>query len=275
LAAYNDDETRLLSEVLPQVATQLRGSLANIYSVMSSIVPPDSRDANGSLDQNAAILYQSYYRILRVINNLSVTPELLQTAPLPMQNLDLVDLVSGLCGEARPLAEELGLALHFQSSQPSHLLACNRAGIRRLLLNLLSNAMKFTPAGGSITVLIQFTAEQAVLTVTDTGCGIAPELQDAVFDRYKHTDRQDPEPHGLGLGLPICRRIAEGHGGRLMLQSQPAQGTTVTVSLPDRRCPSHMVVKDLPFHYAGGFNETLLELSDALRHSSFTQKNLD
>ncbi|NLU24720.1 MAG: sensor histidine kinase [Clostridiales bacterium] len=273
---YNQEEIRLLTEVLPQVAAQLRGSLGNIYSGVNCLASPEERDRNVALDQNAAILTQSYYRILRVVNNLSSAPDLLRTEKLPLQNQDLVKIVSDLCEEIRPLTEEMHLTLLFRSEKTAHLMALNRSGIRRMLFNLLSNAIKFTPAGGLITVTLRFTEKQALLLVADTGCGIRGELQDTIFDRCLHTERCDPLPHGLGLGLPLSRRAAEGHGGQLMLESRENEGTTVSASLPNVKCPeTNMEIRDLPFHYAGGFNEILLELSDALPFRFFVQKNLD
>ena len=83
----------------------------------------------------------------------------------------------------------------------------------------------------------------------------------------------DPPPHGLGLGLPLCRRIAEGHGGTLMAESREGQGSRFTLSLPDRQVGSG--VSDVPFDYAGGFNRTLMALSDALPVSAFLRNNQD
>ena len=108
----------------------------------------------------------------------------------------------------------------------------------------------------------------------DNGCGIKEELQETVFDRYLHAQRMDPLPHGLGLGLPLCRRIAEGHGGRLLLQSREGEGTTVTCALPDRRAKSD-VVRDVPFDYAGGFQTVLVELADALPYGAFRPRHID
>ena len=123
-------------------------------------------------------------------------------------------------------------------------------------------------------VLLKLYRDQVELSVSDTGVGIAPELQKTVFDRYLHTDRLDPPPHGLGLGLPICRRIAREHGGSLLLTSEAGRGTTVTVSLPNRRekvQPLRTYLADL----GGGYNRTIVELADALPKQAFTQKYLD
>ena len=112
------------------------------------------------------------------------------------------------------------------------------------------------------------------LTVLDTGGGVPQELLPTLFDRYLHTERMDPAPHGLGLGLPICRRIAAGHGGNIMVTSTEGEGTRVVVSIPNRQTDI-VRVKDMGFDYAGGFNHMLLELSDALPHTAFTHQRLD
>ena len=80
-------------------------------------------------------------------------------------------------------------------------------------------------------------------------------------------------PCGLGLGLPLCRRIAEGHGGRMVLDSRPDQGTSVTLALPDEMAED--TVEDVQFDYAGGFQPALVGLADALPYQAFLQKHSD
>ena len=84
----------------------------------------------------------------------------------------------------------------------------------------------------------------------------------------------DPLPHGLGLGLSLCRCFAARQGGNLLLQSEAGKGTTVTVSLPAEHCGVHRV-QDVPFHYAGGFQPVMMELSDALPYQGYKEKYLD
>ena len=139
--------------------------------------------------------------------------------------------------------------------------------------NLLSNALKFTPAGGRVTVSLRFERKQVLLTVTDTGGGIPVERMETVFDGYLHPERLAALPCGLGLGLPLCRRIAEGHGGRMVLDSRPDQGTSVTLALPDEMAAD--TVEDVQFDYAGGFQPALVGLADALPYQAFLQKHSD
>ena len=271
----DQERLRLLLELFPNAAAQLRGALGNIEFAVSRLVPPEARDFNREMDRNTALLYQSYYRLLRLENNFSDAPYLLDDKPLELVDRDLAVLVGELCRKAEAMAELRGLHLTFESQLPEgHLVAVHPEGIERLLLNLLSNAFKFTPAGGSVRVGLQKVGENILLTVTDTGCGISEELLPTLFDRCLHTDRRDPAPHGLALGLPICQGIARAHGGQMMAVSTPGKGTRMTLSLPDRRS-DHPVISDLPFDYAGGFDRVLLELSDALPMEAFLQRRTD
>ena len=263
-----------LGEVLQQVSGQLRSSLNNIYRSLERIAPPELRDQEEGLDMDAAILCQSYYRILRLANNLSDAALLDQPIRAKLRNDDIVGFCRDMLRQARLPAELLGLTLEFRCAKSSHIIAMDRERLKRLLLNLLSNAFKFTPKGGRILLEVRVEAQQVALLLSDTGCGIAPELLETVFDRYLHTDRVDPPPHGLGLGLPICRRIVQEHGGSLLLTSQPGEGTTVTVSLPNRKT-AVQELSSFIIDYSGGFNPILLELCDTLPKQAFTQKFLD
>ena len=256
-----------LEQILAQVAFQLRSSLSNIHLSLNRLAPPERREADPETDANAAILTQSYFRILRLVNNLTDAAQLTSTDPIPLYTGDLVETCRACCADAAPLAALLGLTLQFSCPESAHLIAFSPQGIERLLLNLLSNAMKFTPRGGAITVALSFHDQEAELSVSDTGSGIAPEMLPILFDRYRHF-RVDPTPHGLGLGLPICHRIAQGMGGRLEATSALGAGTRVSLFFPDQP-GSTTVVRQTAFDYAGGFDHRLLELSDALPPEAF------
>ncbi len=259
---YTPQEVQLLTQTLPNIAAQLRGTLANMHAALS---PGD--------DPAACILRQSYYRLLRTVTNLTDAGMLADDTPLPKQDTDLVPFVDELCRQAQPLLDQCGLTLRVDL-RPRHLTAgINTTYTARIFWNLLSNAVKFTPAGGEVRVTLMQQGNRALLQVSDTGCGIAPELQDTVYDRIFHPGRMDPLPHGLGLGLGLCRCFARRQGGSLLLQSTPGQGTSVTVSLPAQRCGA--AVQDVPFHYAGGFQPVMMELADALPYKGYAEKNLN
>ena len=149
----------------------------------------------------------------------------------------------------------------------------DKVRLAQIMDNLLSNALKFTAAGGSVAVSLRFERGQALLTVADTGCGISLQNMETVFDGYLHPERMEALPCGLGLGLPLCRRIAEGHGGRLVLDSRAGQGTAVTLALPDETAED--VVEDVAFDYTGGFQPALVGLADGLPYEAFLQKHTD
>ncbi|MBV9548207.1 MAG: hypothetical protein JO256_00865 [Alphaproteobacteria bacterium] len=130
-------------------------------------------------------------------------------------------------------AQEQQVALYHDVTADLPLLRADKRRIRQMMLNLMSNALKFTPAGGTVRVRAAVTAEGLELTVSDDGIGIAPRDMLKALEPFGQVDSSLARKYeGTGLGLPLTRHMAELHGGSLMLQSAPGQGTTVTVTLP-------------------------------------------
>jgi two-component system, OmpR family, sensor kinase len=148
------------------------------------------------------------------------------------QPIDLAHLVTEVCAQAQVLADARGVILGLDSVVPVTIQG-DSAHLRRLLLNLVDNGIKYTPAGGRVTLSLQHDARWAALRVSDTGIGIAPDEQERVFQRfYRAPEALSRGEEGSGLGLCIARSIAEAHGGRIEVRSTVDGGSTFTVFLP-------------------------------------------
>lgn len=267
-----DSDLLRLAAVFPSISVQLRGILSNLHLASEQLAPPSARETDPELDAKAALLDQSYYQLLRLVYNLSATSWLHTEGPLPLCNQDVVQMVGDFCAQAESLASEKGLHFHYGCDLTSHVCAIHAEGMEQLLFQLLSNAFKFTSAGGHVAVELKLSNGRLLLSVSDTGCGIEESRLSSLFDRYLHPEQVDPRPHGLGLGLALCRRVAEGMDGRLLAESKVGKGSRFTVSFPDRLADGSSV-SDVPFDYTGGFNRALMAFADALPPSAFLLRN--
>lgn len=256
-----------LAALLPNIAAQARGMLSSLRLAAAQLAPMEAREKDPLLDRQAALLDQSYYRLLRLTNNLSLMACMEDDRPLHLKDRDLVDFVGEQCEQAAGLAELLGLRLRFVCTLERHVCAVDGDALEQILSQLLSNAMKFTPAGGTVTVELRLIKKRVLLSVEDTGCGISEEHLAVLFDRYLCRTAPEMPAQGLGLGLAICQRLAELHGGTLMAVSRLGEGSRFTLSLPDRQAGGEL--SDVRFDYSGGFNRTLLGLADALPAEAF------
>lgn len=256
--------------LLPQAAAQMRGALSNLYFAASRLAPAGARERDPKLDAKAALVDQSYYRLIRLVNNLAAA-KYLSDEPLPLRDRDIVDFVAEQFAKIASLAPLRGLETSLVCAADRHVCAFCPDALELLLYQLLSNAFKFTPAGGLVTVELRLSAGRVFLSVKDTGEGIPPERMDTLFDSYHQPDDPAPPPQGLGLGLAICRGIAQGHGGAITAESRLGRGSRFTFSMPDRLCGT--TLSDFRFDYSGGFNRTLMALSDTMPPEAFVIRN--
>jgi heavy metal sensor kinase len=157
------------------------------------------------------------------------------TAPPGQEPVDLVALAGGVVEDLRPLAEAKGqtLRLDVAPGWPGLVIPGDPGQLRQALMNLIDNAVKYTPEGGSVEVRVGPAPGGVAMTVADTGEGIPAEHLSRVFDRFYRVDKaRSRELGGTGLGLAIVKGIVEGHGGRVELVSEVGRGTVCTVTLP-------------------------------------------
>src|SRR6266576_1744012 len=151
--------------------------------------------------------------------------------PVAREALYLDDAVAGAVEAARTLAERKRVVVEVGTFEEAKILA-DPALVRQLLLIVLDNAIKFTPSGGRVRLDVSAQDGRAAVVVSDTGIGIPPEQLPHVFERFYRGDPARREADGAGLGLAIARWIADVHGARIDVGSEPAVGTRVTLSFP-------------------------------------------
>ena len=262
------------------LASAAQGILAPLTGVMAAAPEllrhtADSEDAK--LQAVSAQLSQGIYSVYRAANHLRLcsTPGQLTVNPRCENISHWLTLQYQLLA---PLAEEARRTMTL--TLPPVDLSCwfDPERLAQALMNLISNALKFTDPGGEISIQLKKTASTRLcIIVRDNGCGIPADQMGAIFNRCS-APREMPDPRwGVGLGLPLARSIMQLHGGSLILESQAGQGTTVYLALPYSARAAEQ-----PLHTSvqrptalGGFSPALVELADALPSSVYDFRDLD
>ncbi|MGO5113997.1 sensor histidine kinase [Candidatus Avoscillospira sp. LCP25S3_F1] len=252
--------------------TALFDSAAGLFPLLEELEDPDIQDKTARFNQGL-------YRLLRLSGNLSDAGAYLSGQGRGcFVRQDVAELLQSLHRSASPLVRSAGLTLELQLPDGPVMAAVDGKKLQRAVHNLLSNAMRFTPAGGTITLSLVDYGHAAHITVRDNGEGMSPAQLSRMFDHY-----EDREPGfgddrwGVGLGLPLVRMIANLHGGTVVVNSEQGQGTTVTMSISRRLQPSdgdqvRSPIQQMEDH--GGYDVHVLELSDALPRSIFDSRGM-
>lgn len=223
-------------QFVADAAHELRGPLAALQSSLEVAMTIDGMSPRQ--EEMLSDILEAARHLSRVTNDLLLLAESGSGQPGRVGVADVTAIVRQAANMFAGAAEEKGISL-VVSGQPAAAWG-DATQIRRLASNLLDNAIRFTPSGGRVDVSVTTGPSgpgerQAVLTVADTGVGIAPHHLAHVFDRFFKADAARSHSgtgRSGGLGLAICKSIAEGSGGAIGIASQPGQGTTITVRLP-------------------------------------------
>jgi signal transduction histidine kinase len=151
---------------------------------------------------------------------------------LELGELDLSQAILNSLTLVRERALRRGIDLHHEIDGRVGAVRADERKIKQVLLNLLSNALKFTPEGGRVEVRARAVEGRVEVSVADTGVGIAPEDQEAVFEEFRQVGAASKKAEGTGLGLALSRKFVELHGGRIWVESEPGRGSTFTFALP-------------------------------------------
>ena len=251
-ASVEQDMTDLKLRFFTDISHELRTPLTLILGGIEDVQRHDKLSPRG--ENSLTLAHRNAKRMLTLINQLLDFRKIVkEKMELKISRVDLVPVVEDALDDFREMAAERRIELLFTVSRRSVLVWVDPERIESVIYNLLSNALKFTPAGGKIEVIIaQRDAEECVtLTVRDTGIGIPRDKLSHIFERFVQASRAvDSNMKGSGIGLSLCREIVALHHGEISVTSAPGEGSAFTVKL--RMGNAHFGMEQIDFSGAAG-----------------------
>ncbi len=224
---------RLKSEFISNVSYELRTPLNTIIGFAEILANQYFGELNARQMEYCRGIIGSSERLLTIINDIldlaSIEAGRMTLDREPVEPKALLDTVAGIMNE---WARSQNLRLNVDCPPDLGVLQVDERRLKQALCNLVSNAIKFTPPGGEITIAGRVENGTVMFSVSDTGIGIAAEDQERVFKEFERARRPESRRAGAGLGLSLVKRIVELHGGQVTMESVPNRGTTVICTLP-------------------------------------------
>jgi signal transduction histidine kinase len=194
-------------------------------------------EVNEKQDDYLKDIHASGKHLLQLINDiLDLSKVEAGRMELDVATFDVPAAIANALTLIRERAQRHNIALSLDADPQLGEIAADERKFKQILLNLLTNAVKFTPDGGRIKISARREADELMVAVHDTGIGIAPEDQQAVFEEFRQVGRNyTNKQEGTGLGLTLTRKFVELHGGRIWLESELGKGSTFMFTIPAKR----------------------------------------
>jgi len=222
------------SDFLANMSHELRTPLNAIIGFSEVLIEKMFGEVNEKQLDYLQDIHSSGRHLLALINDiLDLSKIEAGRMELDVSEVSVPDTLSSAMTLVRERAQNHGIDLGLELDPQVGVIQADERKVKQVVLNLLSNAVKFTPDGGRVAMRATLDTDHVAVAVQDTGIGIAPEDQEAVFEEFKQVGRDyTKKAEGTGLGLALTRRIVELHGGRIWLESTPGAGSTFTFTLP-------------------------------------------
>jgi signal transduction histidine kinase len=225
---------QIKSRFFANISHELRTPLTLLLAPLESLLHRFNRSLDEETRSMLVTMHSNGMRLLKLINDLLDLVRL-ESGRMEVKHepLEVAEFVKGLASAARQVAEDKRLRLETVVDPALGSVLGDRDKLEKIVLNLMFNALKFTPAGGRVELRAEKRGEDFVLTVTDTGMGISEKNLPHVFDRFWQADGSSKRKYqGVGIGLALVKELVEIQGGKATVQSQEGKGTKFTVTLP-------------------------------------------
>ena len=243
--------------VLALAAAELRLPLSGILASAEALA--DRAGEDGA--QQAAALNRGLAQVLRLVGNMSAA----SSGASHQELVEIAGVFREIFEKAAAMLEGIGICLDYQGPETTLYCLADTQELERAVLNLLSNAAKFTPREGHIAASLTRQGRMLRLCIQDRGSGIADSVRGSVFRRYLRQPALEDSRYGLGLGMVMIRSAASHHGGAVLIDRPPQGGTRVTMTLAIRQDTIPQLRSPLlKVDYAGERDHALIELSDVL-----------
>jgi len=233
---YDKLKTEFFSNLSHELRTPLTLILGVITLLEKSLKESKVEDMEINVDKKIKILKQNCYRLLRLVNNLIDMTKLdAGYFELELEECNIVNVVEDITMSCVEYIENRGIQVEFDTDVEEKIIACDPEKVERIVLNILSNAIKFTPTGGKITVYLMDKVDEVSISIKDTGIGMPEEKMNTIFERFIQIDKSFTRSHeGSGIGLSLVKSLVEMHEGNIKVESEYGKGTEFIIHFPSK-----------------------------------------
>ena len=225
---------KVKNEFFANISHEFKTPLNVILGTLHLLAIHNENSSNDKMNKYLSIMKQNCYRLLRLVSNLiDITKIDAGYFDIKMGSHDIVGIVEDIALSVADYIQEKEIELEFNTDVDEKTINCDPDQIERIMLNLISNAIKFTKPGGKINVSVYDNGSSVIIRVKDTGIGIDEDEQKTIFERFRQVDKSLTRNHeGSGIGLSLVKSLVEMHGGTISLISKPEQGSIFIIELP-------------------------------------------
>lgn len=252
-------------------ARELREPLTNVMATANRLFSPPQLQEEEANRNQLARMNRSLFQIMRILGNMSDADR--YTAVTRQETVAIGEELDEIFRKSQALIAQAGIHLEYAPLTEDIYCLADKEQLERAVLNMLSNAVKFTPAQGTIEASLTRKGRMLRLSIQDSGDGIAESIRSNVFHRYLRQLTIEDNRYGIGLGMVLIRSAAAHHGGTVLIDHPAEKGTRITMTMEIRQNPGNMLRSPMArVDYAGGFDHALLELSESLPPSVYEKE---
>lgn len=274
LLEQEEDQSELQAMAL--AAQELRAPLANVMTTADRLFPLVALDEDPAIQEQVARLNRGLFQMLRVIGNMSDANRYSKSSAFHQQTVDICAVFSEIFRKAADLVSHTGITLSFANLNQPVICLADGEKLERAVLNIVSNAIKFTPKGGTIACQLTRRGNKLYLSIQDNGSGVDSAIKGSVYHRYKREPGLEEGRFGIGLGMVLIRSAAAHHGGTVLMDHPEGVGTRVTMTIEIRQSTETTVRSGIySFDYAGERDHGLIELADSLPFDAYYSQKVN
>ena len=269
-----DEADQAELKAMALAAQNLREPLSSVMTMASGLQTTVDQAKDPAATEQMARLNRGLFQLLRMLGNMSDADRYRSHPMPPSDTRDIQALMEELFDRLAVMTGHAGIELRFTNLPDSLYCLVDSEKLERAVYNIFSNAMKFTPRGGTIEAMLIRRDDRLYLTIQDSGCGIPENSRGNVYSRFLRQPGLDDSRQGIGLGMVLIRSAATAHGGTVLIDQPREQGLRLTMTIKIRQHRDGLVRSPgLLVDYAGEWDHSLIELSESLPASLYADQS--
>lgn len=240
------EKNKFKTEFLSNVAYDIKKPINKIFETNNNLIENKGKYNSENINNHTRLVKQNCYRLIRLLNNIEYVSRIDNgTCTLELRKCDIVKLVENIVKISKTYTDKKGIDISFKSEVNKKILSLDIDKVEKIILNILSNAIKFTDTGGKIDINLYMQNEQVCISIKDTGIGIPKDKTEVIFENFEQLDTTLSRGcEGTGMGLSVVKKLANLNNIKINVESELNKGSEFIITLPNNIVSKNIKLQD-------------------------------